>query len=250
MLPTRDCPLIVNEVFLSGHEPTQLDTLYRAYQVNRETGRLATVFTPPELIEERIYLIVPPDAMSWAQESGFLTPPQSYDAIHAPTPPPDAQITRPAMFTAVAGEVTIEGSASGNEFVSYRLQVGEGLNPKSWFVIGDDIATPADHDVLGIWDTSSLNGLYAIQLIVVREQQHVDTTTIQVTIDITFQVQATDNLQIEQVSFYIDEQLTATQNQPPFALPWSTRIGTHRLRVEATDLAGNRHQDEIVFTIE
>ncbi len=274
MLPTRDCPLIVNEIFLSGHEPTQLDTLYRAYQVNRETGRLATVFTPPELIEERIYLVVPPDAMSWAQESGFPTPPQSYDAIHAPTPPPDAQITLPTMFNAVAGEVVIEGSASGNEFVSYRLQVGEGLNPKSWFVIGDDIATPVEHDVLGIWDTSSLNGLYAIQLIVVREQQHVDTTTIQVTVDnkapkvsitypedgqvfssqtyntITFQVQATDNLQIEQVSFYIDEQLTATQNQPPFALPWATRIGKHRLRLVATDLAGNTHQYEVVFTVE
>jgi len=141
-------------------------------------------------------------------------------------------------------------------------------------VIGDDIATPVEHDVLGIWDTSSLNGLYAIQLIVVREQQHVDTTTIQVTVDnkapkvsitypedgqvfssqtyntITFQVQATDNLQVEQVSFYIDERLIATQNQPPFALPWSTHIGKHRLRLVATDLAGNTHQYEVVFTVE
>jgi len=274
LLPTRDCPLIVKEVFLSGHEPTQLDTLYRAYQVNRETGRLATIFTLPELIDERVYLVVPPEAISWAQDSGFPAPPQSYDAIHAPNPPPDAQITMPAMFSAVAGEVAIQGSATGDDFISYRLQVGEGLNPQSWFVIGDDIATPVDHDMLGVWDASSLNGLFAIQLIVVREEQHVDTTTIQVTVDnqapkitithpedgqvfstetnsiITFQVQATDNLKLEQITFYIDGQLAATQIQPPFALPWSVQLGEHRLRVEAIDMAGNTHYSETVFMVE
>jgi len=274
LLPTRDCPKIITEVFLSGHEPTQLDTLYRAYQVNRETGRLATIFTPPELIDEIVYLVVPPEAISWAQGSGFPAPPQSYDAIHVPDPPTGAKITTPVMFSAVSGEVAIEGSANGDNFVSYRLQVGEGLNPQSWFVVGNDIAAPVDHDVLGVWDTSSLNGLYAIQLIVVREQRQVDTTTIQVTVDnqapkitinypedgqvfssesnmiITFQVQATDNLQLEQIEFFIDEKLTATQIQPPFALPWPVLAGEHRLRVKATDLAGNTHQSEVVFTVE
>ncbi|MEN8172149.1 MAG: transglycosylase domain-containing protein [Chloroflexota bacterium] len=274
LLPTRDCPLIVSEVFLSGHEPTQLDTLYRAYQVNRETGRLATIFTPPELIEERVYLIVPPEAIVWAQESGFPVPPQSYDAILVPNPPAHARITAPAMFSAVSGEIAIEGSANGDDFISYRLQVGEGLNPQSWFVVGNDTSTPVDHDVLGKWDTSLLNGLYAVQLIIVRENQQVDTTTIQVTVDnqapnttinypedgqmfsletdsiITFQVQATDNLQLEKIEFYIDGRLTATQTQPPFALPWSVLAGNHRLRVKATDLAGNTHQSKVVFTVE
>ncbi len=274
LLPTINCPLTINEVFLSGHEPTQFDNLYRAYQVNRETGRLATVFTPPELIEEHVYFVVPPEALSWAQDSGFATPPKSYDAMHAPTPPLDAQISLPTMFSAVNGEVEIHGNAGGKEFVSYRLQVGEGLNPHSWFVVGEDISTPVENDILGLWDTSNLNGLYAVQLIVLRKQQQVDTTTIQVTVDnqtpevsisypeegqvfnlqsqdtITFRVQTSDNLQIGQVSFYIDNFLSATQHTPPFALPWAMRKGTHRLRVEVTDVAGNSQQDEIVFTVE
>jgi len=66
LLPTPYCPTVVTEVFLKGSEPTQADYLYQVFQVNRETGRLATVFTPPELIEEKIYLVTPPNAAEWA----------------------------------------------------------------------------------------------------------------------------------------------------------------------------------------
>ena len=47
LLPTRICPSRVTEVFLQGSEPNSSDDLYRAVQINRETGRIATVFTPP-----------------------------------------------------------------------------------------------------------------------------------------------------------------------------------------------------------
>jgi len=62
MLPTKDCPQVVNEKFLSGNEPSQLDNIFKTYQVNRETGRLATIYTPPALIEEKIFLDFPPEA--------------------------------------------------------------------------------------------------------------------------------------------------------------------------------------------
>jgi membrane peptidoglycan carboxypeptidase len=47
LLPTIDCPNVVPELFLAENLPTATDTLYRRYAINRETGRLATVFTPP-----------------------------------------------------------------------------------------------------------------------------------------------------------------------------------------------------------
>jgi membrane peptidoglycan carboxypeptidase len=50
MLPTTDCPSVVSEIFLNGNEPSQADTLFRRLAVNRETGLLATVFTPSELV--------------------------------------------------------------------------------------------------------------------------------------------------------------------------------------------------------
>src|SRR5690606_4349844 len=67
LLPTRECPNLVTEVFLTGSEPTQADTLFREFSINRETGLLATVFTPPELIDNRVYMIVPENARAWAQ---------------------------------------------------------------------------------------------------------------------------------------------------------------------------------------
>ncbi|MBT3390272.1 MAG: hypothetical protein HN413_07660 [Chloroflexi bacterium] len=274
MLPTAECPSLVSEVFLSGHEPTQADTLFRVYEVNRETGRLATVFTPPELIEARVYMLVPPEANSWAAQSAILAPPSAYDVIHMPDPSTEAEIIAPQIFTTITGNVEIQGSATGTDFTSYRLQVGQGLNPQSWLAITDDITTPVRNQWLGSWDTRDLNGLYAIQLIVLRSGQRVDTHTIQVTVDnlppdaaiiypeegqvfeyqpatpITFQVQASDNLGLLQIEYLLDDQALDIQIQPPFALPWLPRIGEHTLTIRAIDLAGNEYNQSVAFSVQ
>jgi len=182
LLPTIDCPNIVSEVFLNGSEPTQIDTLYRAYQVNRETGFLATVFTPPQFVEKRVYLIVPPEAQAWAQSTGLPQPPSSYDAIQPPQVNPEVNITAPALFADVSGKVKIVGTASGTDFAYYRVQVGQGLNPSAWIQVGADMPTPVENGLLAEWDTSGLNGLYAVQLVVVYADQRVETAVIQVTV--------------------------------------------------------------------
>ena len=273
MLPTTDCPTVVSDVFLSGHEPTHLDTLFRRYQINRETGRLATVFTPPELIEERVYMLVPPEASSWAKEAGIPTPPSAYDVIHMPTPSAEAVITSPQIFTTLGGEIAIQGTAAGEDFISYRLQVGQGLNPQSWLALGDPVTTPVENGLLASWDTSGLSGLYAIQLIVLRNGQRAETHTIQVTIDnqppevtilypeegqvfeyqatvpITFQVETSDNTGISRLDYYLDERLLSNQTQPPFALPWLPRLGEHTLTILAVDRAGNETQTRVTFSV-
>ncbi|MGE5250468.1 MAG: transglycosylase domain-containing protein [Bacteroidota bacterium] len=181
-LPTADCPNVVSEVFLQGSEPTQADSLFRAYQVNRETGYLATVFTPPQLVEKRVYMIVPPEAKVWAQEAGLPVPPESYDAIQPPAVNPDANLTAPALFADVQGVVRIAGTASGADFDHYRIQVGKGLNPQEWIQVGDDQHSPVENGLLAEWNTEGLSGLYAVQLLVVRTDQRVDTAVTQVTV--------------------------------------------------------------------
>ena len=182
MLPTRECPNLVTEVFLNGSEPTQADTLFREFAINRETGLLATVFTPPELIDTRVYMLIPEEAREWAQSAGVDIPPTSYDAIQAPPIKPFANITAPQLFADVTGNVLIMGTASGDEFMYYRVQVGKGLNPQEWIQLGSDTATPVVGGLLAEWDTTGLSGLYAVQLVVVRTDQVVDTAVIQVTI--------------------------------------------------------------------
>jgi membrane peptidoglycan carboxypeptidase len=181
MLPTADCPNLVSEVFLNGNEPIQPDNMYRRYAINRETGLLATVFTLPQLIEEQVYLVVPGDARSWAEAAGLEIPPANYDVIQPPRFDEHVNIVSPELFSEVSGDVEIEGTAAGDDFVSYRVVVGQGLNPQQWIQVAEG-NEPVTNDTLAEWNTGGLSGLYAIQLQVVRSDQRVDTAIIQVTI--------------------------------------------------------------------
>jgi hypothetical protein len=153
------------------------------------------------------------------------------------------------------------------------MQVGEGLNPTSWLQISDDITTPISDGELAIWDTTGLQGLYALQLLVVDQDNNVKTYTTQVTIDnhspevsirypengqvftyprdtmITLEADAGDDLELVTVIFYIDETLLASLNSPPYVVPWEMKIGEHTLRVRAVDLAGNDSEERIKFKV-
>jgi membrane peptidoglycan carboxypeptidase len=274
LLPTADCPTIVREVFANGSEPTQADNLYRAYEINRETGFLATVFTPPQLVEERTYMDFPPEARDWAEANGFATPPDSYDAIQSINTNPNVTIDTPSMFADVRGEIEITGTAAGTDLDYYRVLVGRGLNPQNWVQVGTDSRSLVIDNTLATWDTSELNGLYAVQLQAVRTDQRVDTAVIQVTVDntapdvgitypqdgdvleyapnrqVTFQAQAADNLSLSNVEFYVDGKPVGLLEQAPFALAWTAQRGEHVLRVIALDRAGNESEAEIQFVVE
>ena len=273
MLPSADCPNLVGEVFLAGSEPTQSDTLYRKVDINRETGRLATIFTPPELVEARVYMDIPPEALRWAQQAGVEVPPDSYDIIStSPPASPNAQIASPEIFATVGGVVSLQGTAGGEAFDYYRMQVGKGLNPQAWVQIGQDISTPVADGKLADWDTQGLSGLYTVQLIVVRQDQKVDTHVIQVTVDnqppevlvispapgqefaaggrrITFNATVKDDLAVEQVEFFVNGKQVEAADQPPFTADWQPAKGEHTLLVKAVDKAGNAGQSEVNFTV-
>jgi hypothetical protein len=273
LLPTKDCPKVVNEIFLAGYEPTQMDTLYKRLQINRETGLLATAFTPPELIEERVYLVVPPEASEWARQAGLPTPPESYDVINNEINiSPNAEISSPGMFDHVRGVVPVIGTATGDDFNFYRLQVGEGLNPRHWIQLGNDVFEQVSNEELGVWDASKLSGLYVLQLLVIDKDQHVETNTIHVTVDneppeveiiypsdgqeienskesITIQVEVIDNLAVDKVDFYINNQPTHSLGQPPYSVPVQIKPGIHTLRVLVTDKAGIQKFAEVDFLV-
>jgi hypothetical protein len=231
------------------------------------------VFTPPELVEERVYLLVSSEAQDWARQSGLATPPDTYDVILADSSPSaQAYIISPPMFAYLHGEVKITGTAGGSGFTSYRLQIGQGLNPRMWLQIGPDKRSPVKDGELGTWDTQGLSGLYAMQLQVIRRDQSVETALVQVTVDNTppqvviinpgdaqevypsssdyiLQAQASDDLALKHVEFYIDNVLVRTLTQAPFTVAWQPRPGEHALRVKATDQANNSSEEQIEFVI-
>ncbi|MBT3322424.1 MAG: hypothetical protein HN392_09085 [Anaerolineae bacterium] len=274
LLPTADCPNIISEVFLNGTEPSQYDNLYRSFDVNRETGYLATVFTSPELVEEKEYLLVPTEAKAWAESAGIENPPNGYDAILAPPHLPDAHFTSPSFFDDVKGVLEIRGTAAGEDFDYYRMQVGQGLNPKTWMQIGEDIHGSITNNLLAIWDTSELSGLYAIQLLVVRKDKRIDIATTQISIDneaptmqilypemgetlnyqlnrqIELQANASDNLGVNSVEFYVDFQQVGVVTESPYTWTWATSTGSHHLKIIVRDRAGNMVEEIIRFKVE
>ena len=272
LLPTSICPNVVNEVFLDGRQPVQTDSLYQIFQVNRETGLLATVFTPPELVEVQTYMVVPSQARTWAAAAGISTPPTAYDTLQTPPTLPDIHITKPEMFSVERGRIEVRGSAAGKDFVSYRLEYGQGLYPQAWTQIGSDSVTSVSEGLLGEWDTTGMDGLYALRLMVVSRDQRVEQAVVQVTLDntppqvaisypqagqeiifsqepkVALQAQVNDPF-LAKVEFYIDEVLMGTSDVSPFGFIWNAKTGSHRLRVVATDQAGNTAEATINFLV-
>ena len=178
LLPTPACPSLVKEYFLTGSEPVDPDNLYAVYPVNRETGFLATIFTPLELVDPRTYMLIPDAARSWASSAGLPVPPQAYDTIQYAPPGGEVSLLSPEMFAEVSGVVTVAGSAAGEGFLLYRLQYGAGLNPQEWFQIGEDVTSPVIAGKLGEWDTTGLDGLYVLQLQVIYLDQTLETASV------------------------------------------------------------------------
>ncbi|MEJ2148901.1 MAG: Ig-like domain-containing protein [Chloroflexota bacterium] len=262
LLPTPYCPTR-QEIFRQGTEPVNFDTVYQPFSINKESGLLATVYTPPDLVEEQVFMVLPPEAADWIREAGIPQPPTEYDTVPAPEAYGDVAITDPAPFSLVRGAITIHGNARDPNFQYYRLDYGEGLNPDNWTQIGQNSYTSRYDDDLGIWDTRPLDGLYSLQLAIVQGSNALNEFTIQVTVDnippsielgypqdgqqytfadefVTMQPFVSDNISMDRVEFYVDEQLIATSTVAPFNERWIiNEAGTHTIQLRAYDTAGN-----------
>jgi len=273
MLPTAICPSVTNDVFLYGNEPTQADTLYEKLNVNRETGLLATVFTPAELIDQEVFVNVPANMREWATGAGLKIPPLGYDAISTTQTNPLVQISSPGLFAPVAGKVTISGTAAVSAFASYNVQVGQGINPQSWQQVDATGTAPVKDGKLAVWDTKGLDGLYAIRLNVVDQNNQIQTAVIQVTVDnvppsihitypasgseiqpvnhvLTLSAEVTDQVSVAKVEWWMDGKKIGERTEPPYTYLWSPAAGKHTLQIKAVDSAGNTSSSEnITFTV-
>jgi hypothetical protein len=274
LLPTQYCPRIVREAFLDGTEPTSYDALYQPLRINRETGKLATLFTPIDLVEERVYLIPPAAASAWAQASGIEKPPTEYDTYLAGgTGTPQVQIARPEMFEIVRGKVTLRGAANMPGFEYYRLQYGLGLNPARWIQIGEDNRAAVASGTLAVWDTAGLEGLYSVQLVVVYGEGQVITDAVQVTVDnaaprirlvlpepgtadglsagdrMVIEAVVFDEMGVARVDFLVDGEAIGSVSAAPWSLRWTAVEGEHEITVRAFDPAGNAGEGQPVRVV-
>ncbi|MCZ7545916.1 MAG: hypothetical protein M5R40_21400 [Anaerolineae bacterium] len=130
---------------MPARRPVQYDNIFRPFQINKANGLLATVYTDPASLEERVYPIFPPEAADWVRESGIAQPPTEYDVTNIPTTADlygDVTIIDPGPFAYVRGVVDITGNAQDRRFSNYRIAYGQGINPTEWVQVGPDAVPP------------------------------------------------------------------------------------------------------------
>lgn len=163
MLPDEDCPALRREWFIPGSEPTTSDSLFQRIGINTVNNTLATVFTPEEFLEERVFMNIPPEAAAWARAEGIDQPPRNYDTVSAFSGQSGlVSIARPTTFSEVSGIVEIF-SVLGAGTENFDIQVGQGLRPSEWTLLAEGEARPGTRR-LAAWDTAGLEGVWAIQL--------------------------------------------------------------------------------------
>ena len=278
LLPTQWCPTR-SEYFVSGTEPTTPDAIYQAVRINRETGKLATVFTPPELMEEKVFTILPPEAADWlaglseAEQERWPQPPTEYDSVQGPAPGTGpVAILSPLPYAYVRGQVELTGNVQLDDLAFYRVTFGSGLNPSAWQLVGSEHGDLRNNELLEIWDVNALDGLYSLQLTAVRHDQSFEQATIQVTVDntapeitlafplpsqefflpddewVTIQPLVEDNVSMDRVEFFLNDRFVGKSAVAPFTYQWVIRgaVGSHTIYAIAYDAAENSTRSESV----
>ena len=276
--PHANCPTR-SEMMIPGTEPTQVDTLYQKYPINRETGQLATIFTPPDLIEERVFVMLPPEAQDWIaglsdERRQLFQPPSQYDTINAPTQTQaEVAVISPTTYSYITGVVPIIGNARG-DVAFYRLVFGKGMSPTEWLQVGPDHGNQVDNGLLENFDTTGLqDGIYTLQLQAVGGDGQVRQSSIQLTVDntppkvnltyppngsefvygevewVNVNAEVNDGYAVARVEFYQDGQAEpfAVRQIAPFNVNWALRgPGQYRFHVIVFDAAGNHTETESV----
>jgi len=246
LLPTEYSPSRIKEIFIRGTEPTTYDNIHRPFRICKASGKLATVYCPPDQTEEVVFEIYPPEAADWVRATGKPQPPTEYCDVHGPNvAASDVAIISPTLYSYVRGVVPVIGNARAHRFRLFRLQYGEGMDPSSWTQIGGERYDQVSNSVLGYWDATQLDGLYSLKLTVVDKDNNYQETAVQVSVDnisptvriiypddgalyrmetdewINIQVDAEDNTAMDRVEFYLDGRKLDYTTVVPYTQRWT-----------------------------
>ncbi len=246
LLPTPDCQATVTDLFLAGKVPTQKDTWYQAFEINRENGKRASVCTPPELIERRIYEMYPSSAADYVRANGIPQPPTEIDGpCSGMEVAGDVAIGEPLIGARLKGQVPIRGNARGGNFRAYKVEVASEARPNEWIPIGPEHGNQVTNDILEVWDTAGFDGLYTLRLAVLGHDGSVQTNEVRVVVDntppkveivhpkdgdryimeddelVSITADAQDAWEMDRVEFYLDSRKIGESTVAPYSIRWT-----------------------------
>lgn len=246
LLPSASCPgnQQRTEIFVAGTEPTVTDYIWQPFQIDTETGQLASPATPEDRIETRVYQVLPPEANDWVRTSGIAQPPTEESGLRAEDFDPDVAIISPAPGGYAGGQIEIIGNARGGP---YRVEIGSGTNPQEWTQIGPEHGEEVVNGVLERLDTTTFGeGPYTLRLTVNRDGGRefvtpftIDNTAPEVEIvdpapdelfvmeqdeQINVTARVNDRWSVERVEFFLDGESFATTTVAPYNERWPIRM--------------------------
>lgn len=179
--PSAACPETRSAWFADDRPPlTAEHDLYQTIRIDTRNELLAGPHTPEEVVDARTFRVYPDKHRAWAEAHGIPQPPTEV----SPTDPPRAEIMGPSAGDVISGTVSILGTASGDGFASYVLEISSDSDPDSFeSIVPEPETEPVFDDVLGIWDTTDLSpGSYRLRLVVQLEDGQVgeDLITVEV----------------------------------------------------------------------
>jgi hypothetical protein len=88
----------------------------------------------------------------------------------AACPNPNVRITSPGQNQVIQGNFAIRGTASHSEFQYYKVEVGQGRDPRNWTVVGQLHYTTVNGGVLETFNAGAYApGAYTLRLVVVDQ---------------------------------------------------------------------------------
>lgn len=272
LLPNGVCPAYM-EIFRDGMQPRQTDTYWQQVNVNDRTGQLATVNTAPELVAQRVYFVPPDEAMDWWREHNLPMKPVEYDTLSVPELFTSVRLIQPEAYSYVGGEVEIYAELDTAQLQYFQLSYGQGFSPTQWIDIGGRQTEFRPGVPIGVWDTTGLEGLYSLRLVMTLDDNRFESDAVQVTVDniaptislnlaepgrvyrfpsdseISLEAQAADNVTISRVEFFQNGQpLGADESWPYRVTVGIDRAGTQQFTAVVYDAFGNRAQ--VDFSVE
>lgn len=145
LLPTDLCPRTREELFLAGTAPTEPDHWYQRFRIDRATGLPAGPDTPPERVEERVFIVPPAEVWEWARAHGWPLPPETAlpsttSSTSGELPGPPLVITYPDNGTVYRLSPVVPGAYQAIR-IAVRPANGVRVTEVTLYVDGAPLAT-------------------------------------------------------------------------------------------------------------
>ncbi len=267
---TDHCP--TRSELMPAGSTLRRDDLWQMVEINRATGQLATVNTPQDLRERVSYFVPPDEILDWWVENDKPLPPSSYSTDQEAAETKTVQLNSPADFAYVGATVQVAGTINRPGALSWLLEYGVDVNPRSWFAIGDRRSVDESGAVSATWETALLSGIHTLRLTVefadgsremdtklltfdntppsVRLRTSDGSTVIPSAQAVSLFAEASDNLTIQRVEFYRDDELLVIDSDWPYGHEYLLEgAGAGVFRAVAFDQVGNRAESTLGVTL-